>query len=76
VVPVTVTVTLEPVAVSEPPVINRPPLIVELAATDSDPPVIESGSSLVTEWTDCVPVEILTVAPTLSIVTSSPEPGT
>jgi hypothetical protein len=76
VVPVTVTVTPEPVAVSEPPVIDRPPLIIELAGTDSDPPVIDSGSSLVTEWTDCVPVEFVTLAPALSIVTSSPEPGT
>ena len=38
VVPVTVSVTPEPLAVSDPPVMANPPLIVELAATVSPPP--------------------------------------
>ena len=46
VVPVTVRVTPEPLAVSDPPVIANPPLIVELAATVNPPPEMTNGSRL------------------------------
>ena len=48
----TVAVKLEPFATSAPPVIVRPPLRVEAAATVNDPPLIEIGSLAVSEWTD------------------------
>ena len=77
VVPVTVSETPEPLAVSEPPVMVKPPLNVEFAATDSDPPLIEIGSVLLIELTDCVPEAIAIVGlPLLLIVTLSLGPGT
>ena len=67
----------EPLAISDPAVIVRPPLSVELAATDRVPPLIESGSVLVSECTDCVPELIWIVGLMLRlIVTSSLDPGT
>jgi hypothetical protein len=77
VVPEIVNVTPDPAAVKDPPVMVRPPLKLELAATASEPPLIERGSVLVTEWTDCVPEANWIVGLLLRlIVTSSFGPGT
>ena len=50
--PVTVSAIPGPLAVSEPPVIAKPPLIVELAATVRPPPDMTSGSEAVMLLTD------------------------
>lgn len=52
--PVTVSVTA-PFAINDPPVIVSPPLSVESAATDKEPPLIAIAAALATEWTDCDP---------------------
>ena len=69
--------TLAPLAVSDPPVMDRP-LIVELAVTVRPPPVMTIGSSAVMLATDSMFELIVTVglAPDTSITTSSPGPGT
>ncbi len=75
--PVTVKVTPVPLAVSDPPVIVKPPLIVELAATVSPPPEMTSGSSAVILFTDSTFEPIVTVGrPDTLMTTSSPGPGT
>ena len=78
--PVTVSETSEPAAYREASaLIVRSPLIVELAATESEPPVIASGSLHAIELTTaCVAESIVTVglAPFTSITTSSLGPGT
>ena len=70
--------TPEPVAVSEPPVIDNPPLIVELAATVSPPPEMTSGSVAVMLSTDSTSVLIVMVGlpATRRSSTSSVGPGT
>ena len=68
VVPVTASVTPGPSAMSAPPVIVRPPLIVELAATDSEPPLIEIGSVLVNDPTAWAPDEITMVGLPLRLI--------
>ena len=75
-VPVTVRVTPEPLAVSEPPVIDNPPLIVELAATVNPPPEMTRGSSAVMLLTASTFELIVTVTPATSMTASSPGPGT
>ncbi len=61
VVPAAVIDTPAPVTSSDPPVIARPSLIVELAATVSEPPVIDNGSLAAMERTELLPELIVIV---------------
>jgi len=70
--------TPDPLAVSDPPVIDRPPLIVELAATVNPPPEMTSGSSAVMLFTDSTSelIVMVGVVPETLMATSSLGPGT
>ena len=64
--------TPDPLAVSDPPVMAKPPLIVELAATVNPPPEMTSGSEAVMLFTDSTVELIVTVdAPGTSMTTLS-----
>jgi len=73
---VTASVIPDPLAVRDPPVIDSPPLIVELAATVNPPPAMARGSSAVMLFTDSTFELIVTVTPVTLMTSSSPEAGT